>query len=901
MQNTRYVQPDWMDGAAYFVLRGIDFALTHWPVSFAVLAALVVLTALPGAFGLLAALAAVGGGVLYEYRFLPPVPESLPGAEGVPAGAPAGAPAGSPAGSPAVAQPFAAGNRLPAGVEYCPRKQPDPAAFDRVIGLEKAKEVTRDALIAALDPEHREKYRRYGIRPPKGLLLYGPPGTGKTSFARAAAEMYGTAFYVVNASSIISGYVGGTEENIRSLFSHAKTNRPAVIFFDEFDAIGQKRTGQSINSPSDLAINTLLACLDGFSGSDGVFVIAATNRPDTLDEALTRPGRFDLKVEIGNPDEKSRLKLFELYLQGRPNSLSRDDLKYLARATDGMSPAGIRAAVDRAALYAAKEETEITRNHVQEALRDVSGRGAQVNARPVDEVLAELDAMPGLYGVKRQVRKLLALAEAQVKRREQGLPPLKQSLHMAFTGNPGTGKTTVARLIGELFAGLGLLNSGHLVTASKSDLVAGYVGQTSGAARKVIEKALDGVLFIDEAYELADQGFGSEAITELIQAMENQRDRLVVIFAGYSDVVERLQKVNEGVKSRIGQIIEFPDYSAGELAQIAGLVARGQGFSLDGDAQNTLLAHFRQVEGQIGKLGNGRYARNVVERAISAVIERDPGAAVITGADVAAAVGQAVQRTRSLDEIWAEIDGLVGLASVKSFLREVEAVAKANVTRREKGLPALKQSLHMCFTGNPGTGKTTVARLVGELLAAVGALPGGHMVETDRSGLVASYVGQTAQKVREVVDRAMGGVLFVDEAYSLARGGPQDFGAEALDALIKAMEDHRDKLVVILAGYTREMQDLFALNSGLESRIAFTCEFPDYSPAELVEIARLEARKQGFRLADGVEAALLEMFRQVDIGAAGNGRYARKLVEAAVRKAVLAGRADVLEAGDFSL
>jgi len=883
VQEQRYVQPDWMDSAAHYAIRGADFALVHWPVSFAALAALVILAALPGAFGLLLALAAVGGGVVYEYRFLPPAPEGLPGvsdstAPGMPGQAPA---------------------RLPAGVEYYPKKQPDPEAFERVIGLEKAKEVTRDALITALDPVQQEKFRRYGIRPPKGLLLYGPPGTGKTSFARAAAEMFGTAFYVVNASSIVSGYVGGTEENIRSLFDHAKTYRPAVIFFDEFDAIGQKRRGESLNSPSDLAINTLLAQLDGFSGSDGVFVIAATNRPDALDEALTRPGRFDLKVEIGNPDEKSRLKLFELYLKERPNSLVRDDLKYLARSTDGMSPAGIRAAVDRAALFAAKEGVEITRSHIQEAIKDVTGRGAQVNARPVDEVLAELDAMPGLSGVKQQVRRLLALAEAQVKRREQGLPPLKQSLHMAFVGNPGTGKTTVARLIGELFAGLGLLNSGHLVAASKSDLVAGYVGQTSGAARKKIAEALDGVLFIDEAYELADQGFGSEAVAEIIQAMENNRDRLVVIVAGYSDVVERLNKTNEGFKSRIGQIIEFPDYSAGELAQIAALVAKGQGFALDGEAKTALLAHFRQVEGQIGKLGNGRYARNVVEKTISAAIERDPGAAVITGADAAAAVGQAVAKTRSLDEIWREIDSLVGLGSVKAFLREVEAVARANVARREKGLPALRQSLHMCFLGNPGTGKTTVARLVGELLAAVGALPSGHMVEADRSGLVAQYVGQTAQKTRDVVDRAMGGVLFVDEAYSLARGGPQDFGAEALDTIIKAMEDHRDKLVVILAGYTREMQDLFALNSGLESRIAFTCEFPDYSPAELVQIARIEARKQDFRFGDGVDVALLETFRQIDTGSLGNGRYARKLVEQAVRKAVLSGRADVLEAADF--
>ncbi|NPV72310.1 MAG: AAA family ATPase [Pelotomaculum sp.] len=262
------------------------------------------------------------------------------------------------------------------------------------------------------------------------------------------------------------------------------------------------------------------------------------------------------------------------------------------------------------------------------------------------------------------------------------------------------------------------------------------------------------------------------------------------------------------------------------------------------------------------------------------------------------------QRQESLAQVWAEIDSLTGLAPVKEFLREVEAVVRANMVRQQKGLPPLKQSLHMMFTGNPGTGKTTVARLVGKLLAAMGALPSGHLVETDRSGLVGQYVGQTAPKTWEMVGKAMGGVLFVDEAYALAggKGSQYDFGSEALAVLIKAMEDYRDRLVVILAGYTQEMKELYELNPGLESRVAFTCEFPDYSPEELVEIAMMEIQKQGFSAAPGVEEELYWRFRSLGrgIGAAGNGRYARKLVEQAIRKAVVAGRVDVLEAGDFA-
>lgn len=268
----------------------------------------------------------------------------------------------------------------------------------------------------------------------------------------------------------------------------------------------------------------------------------------------------------------------------------------------------------------------------------------------------------------------------------------------------------------------------------------------------------------------------------------------------------------------------------------------------------------------------------------------------------------AVKKTvRRPEEIWKEIDSLIGLAPVKEFLREIAALISADRERQRQGLPPLKQSLHMAFLGNPGTGKTTVARLVGELFAAMGVLPSGHFVETDRSGLVAGYIGQTSLKVQEKVRQAMGGVLFVDEAYSLARGGDTDFGREALDTLIKAMEDHRDKLCVILAGYTGNMQELFKLNPGLESRVAFTVEFPDYSPAELVKIAEMYAEKRGWILGPGVVEKLQQFFEreQHRIGELGNGRFARNVIEQAERKAAVRiargdKKADLLVEEDFS-
>lgn len=256
---------------------------------------------------------------------------------------------------------------------------------------------------------------------------------------------------------------------------------------------------------------------------------------------------------------------------------------------------------------------------------------------------------------------------------------------------------------------------------------------------------------------------------------------------------------------------------------------------------------------------------------------------------ISGAPQEARRQGRPLSEVWAEVEGLVGLAPVKQRLREIAALVEANRVRTEQGLPPLVQSLHMCFLGNPGTGKTTVARLVGELLVALGVLPGGQVVEVARDDLVGEYIGHSEARTKEAVRRAMGGVLFIDEAYALAGGHERDFGHRVIDQLVKVMEDHRADMVVILAGYTSEMQRLFAANSGLRSRIAFEIEFPDYSPEELLEIARLEAKKQGFSLAPEAEAALLGIMRRNHgrIGALGNGRYARKLVEAAVRRAAV--------------
>ena len=241
--------------------------------------------------------------------------------------------------------------------------------------------------------------------------------------------------------------------------------------------------------------------------------------------------------------------------------------------------------------------------------------------------------------------------------------------------------------------------------------------------------------------------------------------------------------------------------------------------------------------------------------------------------------------TGALDAIRAEINELVGLAPVKEYVFGLADNLQVQQRRAAAGLKTASLSMHMIFTGNPGTGKTTIARLVAKYLKAIGALKGGQLVEVTRADLVGRYTGHTAPLTNSVIESALGGVLFIDEAYSLYRGEQDSFGLEAIDTLVKGMEDHRDELVVILAGYTKEMETFLTANSGLASRFPNKIEFPDYTAEELLQITHVQAKNKGYRLAESCAEPLLGYYarwQESDARTAGNGRLARNTLEKAI-------------------
>lgn len=499
---------------------------------------------------------------------------------------------------------------------------------------------------------------------------------------------------------------------------------------------------------------------------------------------------------------------------------------------------------------------------------NIAGNTIDPAEKTLEELLKEVDSLIGLESVKKSIHENITYLKFTKLRKEKGFDDGSVlSLHSVFTGNPGTGKTTIVKKLGKIYQKMGLLSKGHVYEVDRSVLVGEYIGQTAPKVKKAIDEARGGILFIDEAYALARSGedskdFGKEVIEILLKEMSDGKGDIAIIVAGYPKEMNIFIDSNPGLKSRFSDYFHFEDYMPDELFQIAQYAAEQKQLIITEEAQFYLQEQLTDAyRKRDSSFGNARFVNAVIEEA-----KQDMGLRLMKSEDMNALTKEDLStitledlknvfvfsekkklklsvNEKELNVALGELNELVGLENIKQDISElVKLIRFYNETGKDV---INKFSLHSVFTGNPGTGKTTLARIIAKIYKSLGLLERGHVVEVDREGLVAGYVGQTAIKTKEKVEEAMGGVLFIDEAYALSEDGPTGFGKEAIEVILKRMEDKRGQFGVIVAGYPDNMHRFVEMNPGLKSRFDKTYSFQDYNIEQLLTIAGQLFKKEG--------------------------------------------------------
>ena len=781
--------------------------------------------------------------------------------------------------------------------KWCGQQLVTTDLLDKLVGLDEVKNQLKTIVDTYTFLRSRKDISKARIS--LNAIVIGETGTGKT----ALAEILRDYFYqhkIIEKPQLMMVDAVDYQRFVDKWDENIKKAKNGILFFDNVQKLLPDKYSNQVNP-----LDKLFVEMDKWEDNPIVIISGLSKGlEDFLESNPAVANRFKYTFRMTTPNFQELTDICKLNLQlkyGIQDFSPEADkqllrfFKYQVKIKDETFGNGHLAHKTAENIFTQYISRGANATRVE--LSDITGYVPE--ERSVEDILRDLDSYIGMDEVKAAVKEMAYSVQNAMQRAERGLGEQeKMSMHIILTGNPGTGKTTIARKLGEILAAIGYLDSGHVVEVDRAKMVSQYQGETPKVVDALCDKAKGGILFVDEAYTLAPvsasgdrDAQGAQALEKLMKRMEDDRGQFIVIAAGYRTEMENLFRVNPGFRSRFNYFLDIKDYSPAELFEIMQVFAKQKKYIFSPDAQALTQKMIKEMYDSRDKdFANGRTMRTLFDQICKKQAQRLQGANIsaMSNEELMTIVRDDIPydapQTVSVDDCLKKLDGLVGLSGVKKEIANLAAFLNLQIARGETNT---FQGKHYVFTGNPGTGKTTVARIMADIFKTLGVVARGQLVEADRSKLVAGFSGQTAIKTNQLVDQAMGGVLFIDEAYTLKSNDGDSFGAEAIDTLLKRLEDDRGKFICIVAGYTDQMHDFIDTNPGLKSRFTQTIHFDDYTPDELTEIFLHLASGKNFTVDEETKAAIHRMFEQLYLRRDknfGNAREARRIFNEAVER-----------------
>ncbi|MCR5579287.1 MAG: AAA family ATPase [Prevotella sp.] len=781
--------------------------------------------------------------------------------------------------------------------KWCGKPLASQNLLDRLVGLDEVKKQLKTIVDTYAFLRSRKDIAQ--VRVSVNTIIIGETGTGKT----ALAEILRDYFYqnkIIEKPKLTMVDAVDYQRFVDKWDDNIKKAKGGILFFDNVQKLLPDKYSNQVNP-----LDKLFVEMDKWEDNP---IVIMSGLPKGLDDFLeSNPAvanRFKYTFRLPTPGYQELTDICKLTLKTRYGitdyTPEADDqlkrfFKYQVKIKDetfGYAHLALKTAEDVFTQF-------ITRGADASVVEKSDIKGYVPEERSVEEILSDLDTFIGMDEVKSAVKEIAYAVQNAVQRAERGLGEQeKMSMHIILTGNPGTGKTTIARKLGEILAAIGYLDSGHVVEVDRAMMVSPYQGETPKVVDRLCDKAMGGILFVDEAYTLAPvnasgerDNQGAQALEKLMKRMEDDRGKFVVIAAGYRTEMDNLFRINPGFRSRFNYFLNIEDYTPDQLYQIMQVFAKEKKYLFSEQAEALTKKMISELHKSRDKdFANGRTMRSLFDQICKKQAQRLQGKDISTMSNEQLMtiedqdIPYEAPKTVDYSECLKKLDGLVGLAGVKKEISNLAAFLNLQIKRGETNT---FQGKHYVFTGNPGTGKTTVARIMTDVFKTLGIVSRGQLVEADRAKLVAGYSGQTAIKTNQLVDQAIGGVLFIDEAYTLKSNDSDSFGSEAIDTLLKRLEDDRGKFICIVAGYTEQMHDFIDTNPGLKSRFTQTIHFDDYTPDELTQIFLNLAKGKSFTIDEPTKAAIHRQFEQLYLRRDknfGNAREARRIFNEAVEK-----------------